>query len=113
MIAFTASSIQAITPVKWPSPQPRITYSKKPPAEGFADIVSSVALTFFAFLGFGVITFTAKDLANPQRQLPRAVYLALAIASVVYLGVSIGVFGTLTVQEVIDSGGTALAVAAE
>jgi amino acid transporter len=79
----------------------------------FSDIVSSVALTFFAFLGFGVITFTAKDLADPQRQLPRAVYLALGIATVVYLGVAIGVYGTLTVQEVIDSGGTALAVAAE
>ena len=36
---------------------------------GIADIVSSVALTFFAFLGFGVVTFTAKDLANPARQL--------------------------------------------
>ena len=41
---------------------------------GIADIVSSVALTFFAFLGFGVVTFTAKDLANPARQLPRALY---------------------------------------
>ena len=30
------------------------------------DIVSSVALTFFAFLGFGIITFTAKDL-EPRR----------------------------------------------
>jgi len=79
----------------------------------FGDIVSSVALTFFAFLGFGVITFTAKDLADPQRELPRAVYLALAIATVVYVAVAIGVFGTLTVHEVIDSGGTALAVAAE
>ena len=78
-----------------------------------ADIVSSVALTFFAFLGFGVITFTAKDLADPQRQLPRAVYLALVIATVVYVAVALGVFGTLTVDEVIDSGGTALAVAAE
>jgi amino acid transporter len=77
------------------------------------DIVSSVALTFFAFLGFGVITFTAKDLAHPQRQLPRAVYLALAIATVVYVAVALGVFGTLTVHEVISSGGTALAVAAE
>jgi len=77
------------------------------------DIVSSVALTFFAFLGFGVITFTAKDLADPSRQLPRAAYLALGIATVIYVAVALGVFGTLTVDEVISSGGTALAVAAE
>jgi amino acid transporter len=77
------------------------------------DVVSSVALTFFAFLGFGVITFTAKDLANPARQLPRAVYLALGIATVVYVAVALGVFGTLTVDEVVASGGTALAVAAQ
>jgi amino acid transporter len=80
---------------------------------GLQDIVSSVALTFFAFLGFGVITFTAKDLKDPSRQLPRAMYLALGIATVIYVAVSLGVFGTLTVQEVIESGGTALAVAAQ
>jgi amino acid transporter len=77
------------------------------------DIVSSVALTFFAFLGFGVVTFTAKDLPDPSKQLPRAMYLALAIATVTYVAVALGVFGTLTVQEVITSGGTAIAVAAE
>ena len=77
------------------------------------DIISSVALTFFAFLGFGIITFTAKDLANPARQLPRAMFLALTIATVIYLAISLGVFGTLTVDEVIESGGTALAVAAK
>jgi amino acid transporter len=77
------------------------------------DIVASVALTFFAFLGFGVVTFTAKDLADPSRQLPRAIYLALGIATTIYVAVALGVFGTLTVEEVIASGGTALAVAAE
>jgi amino acid transporter len=77
------------------------------------QIVSSVALTFFAFLGFGVITFTAKDLSNPERQLPRAMYTALAIAAVVYIAISLGVYGTLTVDEVIASGGTALAEAAK
>src|SRR3954451_13687764 len=74
------------------------------------DIVSSVALTFFAFLGFGIITFTAKDLKDPARELPKAMYLALGIAAVVYVAVSLGVFGTLTVEEVIASGGTAIAV---
>jgi len=78
-----------------------------------ADIVASVALTFFAFLGFGVITFTAKDLADSPRLLPRAMFLALGIAKVICVAVALGVFGTLTVGEVIESGGTALAVAAE
>ena len=79
----------------------------------FRDIVSAVALTFFAFLGFGIITFTAKDLRDPSRQLPRAMYLALGIATVIYIAISLGVFGTLTVEKVISSGGTAIAVAAE
>jgi amino acid transporter len=84
--------------------------SKYPPLR---DIVSSVALTFFAFLGFGIITFTAKDLRQPSRQLPKAMYLALGIATVIYIAIALGVFGTLTVGKVISSGGTALAVAAE
>jgi amino acid transporter len=87
-----------------------LAFSGYPPLR---DIVSSVALTFFAFLGFGVVTFTAKDLTNPARQLPRAIYLALGIATTIYVAVALGVFGTLTVDEVISSGGTALAVAAE
>jgi amino acid transporter len=81
-----------------------------PPAK---DILSSVALTFFAFLGFGIVTFTAKDLKNPSRELPKAMYLALGLATLVYVAVTIGVFGTLTVDEVIASGGTAIAKAAE
>ena len=80
---------------------------------GVSEIISSVALTFFAFLGFGVITFTAKDLPNPVRQLPRAMYLALGIATAVYVAVSLGVFGTLTAEQVVEYGATALAEAAK
>ena len=80
---------------------------------GVQAIVSSVALTFFAFLGFGVVTFTAKDLARPGQQLPMAMAIAIGIATVIYVAVAIGVFGTLTVPEVIEAGPTAIAVAAQ
>lgn len=80
---------------------------------GVREIIASVALTFFAFLGFGVITFTAKDLPEPSRQLPRAMYLSLAIATTVYVAVSLGVFGTLTADQVVEYGATALAEAAK
>ena len=40
----------------------------------------------------------------------RAMYhLALGIATVIYVAIALGVFGTLTVDKVISSGGTALA----
>ena len=42
-----------------------------------------------------------------------AVFLALGVATTIYVAVALGVFGVLTVDEVIASGGTALAVAAE
>ena len=100
---FAVATLTTIDPdLLAPSTYPSIT-----------DIVASVALTFFAFLGFGVITFTAAELADPPRHLPRAMFLALGIATTIYIAVSLGVFGTLTVEEVIASGGTALAVAAE
>jgi len=75
------------------------------------DIVSSVALTFFAFLGFGVITFTAKDLANPARDLrvrdetgARTSVLVLAIATTVVVLLAFA-FTTL-----VDEPGTAAAL---
>ena len=77
------------------------------------DIVSSVALTFFAYLGFTVISFTGDDLPDPARNLPRAMYLALGITTVLYVLIAVGVFGTLTVDEVVANGETALAEAAK
>jgi amino acid transporter len=78
----------------------------------FSKIVASIALTFFAFLGFGVMTFTVASLRNPKRELPRAMVLALGLTTATYVLIAIGVFGTLTVDQVIGYGETAIAEAA-
>jgi amino acid transporter len=77
-----------------------------------SKILSSVALTFFAYLGFSVITFAAGDLRDPARELPRAMYGALGITTLLYVLIALGVFGTLTVDAVIGYGETAIAEAA-
>jgi amino acid transporter len=77
------------------------------------DIVAAVALTFFAYLGFAVIANTAESIPNPARSVPVATYTALSIAAGLYVLISVGVYGTLTVDEVIAAGDTALAQAAE
>jgi amino acid transporter len=78
----------------------------------FSDVIASVALTFFAYLGFSVITFAVGDLRDPARELPKAMYLALAVTAVTYVLIALGVFGTLTVEEVMGYGETAIAEAA-
>ncbi len=77
-----------------------------------SDIVASVALTFFAYLGFSVISFAAGDLEDPARGLPKAMYGALGVTAALYVVISFGVFGTLSVDEVIGYGETAIAEAA-
>ena len=77
-----------------------------------SDVIASVALTFFAYLGFSVITFAAGDLRDPARELPKAMYVALGVTSATYVLISLGVFGTLTVDEVTGFGETAIAEAA-
>jgi amino acid transporter len=86
-----------------------LAFSGYPP---FSKIVASIALTFFAFLGFGVMTFTVAKLRDPERELPRAVALALGLTTATYVLIAIGVFGTLTVDEAIGYGETAIAEAA-
>jgi amino acid transporter len=78
----------------------------------FSKILASVALTFFAYLGFNVITFTAGDLQDPARDLPRAMFGALGVTSLTYVLIALSVFGTLTVAEVVKYGETAIAEAA-
>jgi len=86
-----------------------LAFSGYPPV---SDIVASIALTFFAYLGFSVITFAAGDLRDPTRELPKAMYAALSGTTVLYVLISLGVFGTLTVTQVVGYGETAIAEAA-
>jgi amino acid transporter len=86
-----------------------LAFSGYPP---FSKIVASIALTFFAFLGFGVMTFTVASLRDPKRELPRAMLLALGLTTTTYVLIALGVFGTLTVDQAIGYGETAIAEAA-
>ena len=105
LAVFTVFVIATLPAVDWDL----LAFGDYPAA---SDIVASVALTFFAYLGFSVITFATGDLADPARGLPRALYASLAITASLYVLVALGVFGTLTVDEVIGYGETAIAEAA-
>ncbi len=76
------------------------------------DIFFSLAITFFAFEGFRVITNTAEDMPNPSETLPRAMMAAILLVMVLYVAIAFAVFGNLSVEKIIAAKDFALAEAA-
>ncbi len=60
---------------------------------GFKGIMTGAALVFFAYVGFDAISTTAEESKNPQRDLPRAMIIALLVCTILYIVVTIVLTG--------------------
>ena len=83
--------------------------STYPPAN---VVFYSLAITFFAYEGFRVITNAAEDMPNPKKMLPRAIMTAVGIVMVLYVAIAVAVFGHMPAEKVIAAKDFALAEAA-
>jgi amino acid transporter len=86
-----------------------LSFKYYPPAN---DIFFSLAITFFAFEGFRVITNTAEDMPEPSKTLPKAMMIAILLVMVLYVAIAFAVFGNLPVEKIIAAKDFALAEAA-
>ena len=77
------------------------------------NVFSSVALTFFAYEGFRVITNTAEDMEDPGKTMLKAMFIAIGFVMLLYVAVTFAVFGNLTLPEIIKAQDYALAEAAK
>ncbi|HHH51149.1 MAG TPA: amino acid permease, partial [Campylobacterales bacterium] len=77
------------------------------------NIFSSIALTFFAFEGFRVITNTVEDMDNPKVNMLKAMIIAISFVTILYIAVTFAVFGNLSLDEIIKAQDYALAQAAQ
>jgi len=77
------------------------------------NIFSSIALTFFAYEGFRVITNTAEDMENPGQTMLKAMFIAIGFVMLLYVAVTFAVFGNLPLSEIIKAQDYALAEAAK
>jgi amino acid transporter/nucleotide-binding universal stress UspA family protein len=51
---------------------------------GIAGLVAAMGLTFIAFEGYEIIVQTGEEVKNPKRNIPRAIFISLAIVVVLY-----------------------------
>ncbi len=73
-----------------------------PPLTGNAvlpGILMGAFLAFYAFIGFEDMVNVAEEVRRPERNLPRAILLALLISSVLYLLVSVAAITSLPAER--------------
>jgi amino acid efflux transporter len=70
---------------------------------GWAAVGTAASLLMLSFIGWEAVSHLAGELRDPVRQLPRAIFGALGVVVVLYLGLavaSIGVLGTAAPSDV-------------
>jgi uncharacterized hydrophobic protein (TIGR00271 family) len=55
---------------------------------GAGGVIAAMGLTFIAFEGYEIIVQSGEEVKNPKRNVPRAIFLSIAIALVIYLFVA-------------------------
>jgi amino acid efflux transporter len=62
---------------------------------GWKAIGTAASLLMLSFIGWEAVSHLAGDLRDPARQLPRAIFAALGIVVVLYLGLAVATVGAL------------------
>jgi amino acid transporter len=66
-----------------------------PLPNGFGGVILAMGLTFVAFEGYEIIAQSGEEVKSPDRNIPRAIFLAIVIVVVIYLAVAFVSIGAL------------------
>jgi APA family basic amino acid/polyamine antiporter len=63
--------------------------------KGLGGIVAAMGLTFIAFEGYEIIVQTGEEVKNPKKNIPRAIFISLALVVVMYCLVAFVSIGSI------------------
>ena len=66
-------------------------------------IFFGAGVLFIGYEGFGLITNAAANMNNPEKSLPKALYLSVFIVIAIYIAVSLAVVGNLSISQINSS----------
>jgi amino acid transporter len=69
-------------------------------AFGIAGVLTAAAVVFFAYTGFEAVANLGEETRRPARDMPRGVLGTLALATVLYIGVSFVVVGMVDYRSI-------------
>lgn len=82
------------------------------PNSTLSGILIVSAITFVAYEGFQLVIHAYNEMENPQRNIPRAIYSSIAIATTLYVGLAIAALSVIPKAHLIADKEYALAAGA-
>jgi len=79
----------------------------------WVSILTIAAVTFVAYEGFQLVIHAYHEVDDPERNIPRAIYGAIAVATILYVVLAIGALATIPKAEIIAGKEYALAAGSE
>ncbi len=67
---------------------------------GIAGLVAAMGFTFIAFEGYEIIVQTGEEVKNPKRNIPRAIFISLAIVVTLYCLVALVSIGAISPEGI-------------
>ena len=93
--AFTVAEVAGLALVIWVGAGSWGSVAVLDAPGGPAGVLEATFLVFFAYLGFGSIVNVAEETEDPTRTVPRAIVIAIAITTVLYLLVAVSAVGVV------------------
>lgn len=78
-----------------------------------SDILVVSSITFVAYEGFQLVIHAYNEMKNPEKNIPRAIYSSIAIATLLYVVISIAALSVIPKEELIANKEYALAAGAK
>lgn len=88
----------------------KVDYLELPP-EGLQGVMTAAALSFFAFTGFEDSVKLAEETRNPERNLPRALFISLSLVALLYVLTSVSAVSAVPFAELGEASGPLAAIA--
>ncbi|MDW0122171.1 MAG: amino acid permease [Nitrososphaeraceae archaeon] len=81
------------------NPNPTTNFADFMPT-GIGGLVAAMGLTFIAFEGYEIIVQTGEEVKNPKRNIPRAIFISLAIGVILYCLVAFVSIGAISPEGI-------------
>jgi len=70
---------------------------------GFLEFMSTVAFIYISFVGFELVTSASEEIKKPAKNVPRAIFLTVAIGTGVYMAASLVIVGVVPFTAVAET----------